>query len=424
MNTNLECKTNLDFQVDVAKREEGRFIPYIGKNYDKGLGSKDKDVIGRFGRDSNKNESNVKILVIGTRHYCDARNSSRNLLAFLTKKVREDIICGKSIYFPDNLKVGCIRDSAETCLKDKSNNCPVFRNEETKRCLLSKECFICRNVSCNQERNLRCETLIAIKDYLDNRVDIETQNVGRIFFDNITNLIVKEFKPSCNGLIDIWSCIAFSNLIQKYISTSFIKDAEINKKVREDDRKFIREVIEQLKPHIIIATNKCVKTHLKTVVKDLHYGEWKDRPGDFHICEKNDVVITDKWKNILKECIEKCPFWKKSSEYKGFLNGVLDELKDKKNNHEIMMPTMKHIHAYVLSLLIEKIKEGLKEGEMVDKYMLKIYDPNKSEPCPEKKVSTIGEWLRKYDPESIVQLNAYNKGKKIFEEIFDPERFL
>ena len=401
--------------MDVANRKEGRFIPYIGKDYEKGLVSKDKDAIGRFSRDSDKDKSNVKILVIGPRHYCDAGKSRRNRFASLTKKDLEDMNCGKSKNIPADPKLVCMRDDALACLKDNPDNCPVFRNEDARCCPVSKECNIKESFPCNKERNLRCETLIAIKDYLDSIRVIESQNIGKHFFNSITNIIDKVYKPKSKDSKYIWSCIAFSNLIQRYISTSLTEDDEIRGFIVEDDRKFMLEVVEQLKPQIIIATNKCVKTKLKTVFRNLLYEERKlSCSGDFYIFERNNnEVITDKWKQILKECIEKSPFWKKSSQYNGFLNGVLKGFKDKN-----LMPSMKDdFLPEVQALLTDKIEKGLKEGEMVDKYMLKTCLLNKNEHDSEKIVSTIWDWLRKYNPKSRVQLSSYNKGIEIFDEI-------
>ena len=71
----------------------------------------------------------------------------------------------------------------------------------------------------------------------------------------------------------------------------------------------------------------------------------------------------------------------------------------------------------VQALLTDKIEKGLKEGEMVDKYMLKTCLLNKNEHDSEKIVSTIWDWLRKYNPKSRVQLSSYNKGIEIFDEI-------
>ena len=408
---------NLEFQVDVANRKEGRFIPYIGKDYEKGLVSKDKDIIGRFSRDSDKNETGVKILVIGPRHYCDAQNNIRNRLARLTKKDWESINCGSSTFPPHCLKLGCIEEDAKGCLEHKWNNCPVFRNEDARCCPVSKECNIKESFPCDKERNLRCETLIAIKDYLDSIRVIESQNVGKHFFNSITNIIDKVYKPKSKDSKYIWSCIAFSNLIQRYISTVFTEDQEISMQVIEDDRMFIQEVIEQLKPDIIIATKNCVKTHLSTVVRNLHYGEWKPYPDDFYMCENNNKVVDfEKWKEILKVCIEKCHIWKKSSEYNGFINGVINGLKDMKDRHLITMPQMDEVYVCVRKLLTEKIEVGLKAGERVDKTMDKNFSPEGKYYQPNG-VTTMAQWLRKYKPNSAIQKKAYEEGKRVLEEL-------
>ena len=249
---------------EIASNPEGRFIPYIGEQYSSGLGINLKN--------------NPKVLIIGPRHYCDASYSSRNLLAYMTSQMRDDLNRNPNATFPADLKVGCIEKTARYCLRDKDNSCPVYLAAENNKCPLARGCKIRSyameedGFKCNSSRNLRCETQYAIHEYL-NKPSIESARLGLTYFDSITKFLAEEFLHDVTHKIkveDIWKRVAFTNLIQRYIPLKDINfdSKAIGKEIDKDvDINFCKEmIIDSLKPDYIVMTMSCIEYALRTVL--------------------------------------------------------------------------------------------------------------------------------------------------------------
>lgn len=294
-----------NLQKEILLDSKGRFVPYIGKNYLKGLG--------------NKVKNNYKVLIIGPRHYCDAMYSSRNLLAYLTEQQRKQLKEGGS--FPSDIKVGCVEITPEHCLRDRHASCPVYLNVSTKRCPLRKSCPIysqCEFLKindnttiCKGNRNLRCETLLAINDYLDIPL-IESARLGTSYFDTITFFLNDEFelrytrKELLNNKKAVWESVAFVNMIQRYIPLKGI-NSESNKirvHIKEVDRLFCEQyIIKPLQPDIILLTMECVEKNLTTVLQKNNFECFNINASlNFSVFKRKSLNFEDIQSRWIKIC--------------------------------------------------------------------------------------------------------------------------
>lgn len=287
----------LQLQLSIANHPEGRFVPYIGKSYEKGL---------------NINNNHLKILIIGPRHYCDAMYNSRNILVDLNDN-RDNylkLITGKP--FPADFRVGCTKMSANKCLKNEAdpsfkdgcekNRCPVFNN---KACPIKKNCAIKNRleIGCEGKRILRCETLYAIAEFVG-KPKFESARFGMSYFAQITQFLSKQFHLKLS-LKEIWSSVAFFNLIQRYIPLHNINfDSEkIGEKIKNYDVAIAEEIISVLKPNLIITTMPCVTKSLnKRLIKHgfNHNTHFEGYDFDLYFRETYQIeFLKPKWQEYL-----------------------------------------------------------------------------------------------------------------------------
>lgn len=402
----------IKYQVEVANNEKGCFIPYIGEDYTNGLGAKD---------------TKVKVLVIAPRHYCDASKDPRNRFINLINYSDASGKIPEEALEKNRNKCGCMELTAENCLEKRYNKCPVFKN---KLCPLNREKCKIKLIAeehkdkfkCNDMRNLRCETLIAIKDFLDMEYCekeesqyIYSHRAGKQYFEQITEFVISSFKPVNEDYKYIWNRLAFSNLIQRYISTNFTNDQEINKKVREEDRNFIKTLIKALAPDVIIATMKCVRNNLKTIVNNLGYQESKEKAkGQFYVYKKSSLCARpDIWKEIFKKCIEECPDYVNSVDYKQYINGVIKGLKNDHGDSMVDVPKNNELLVYLRDLLTTKILKIKSYGKKIDNKLAKNLIP-KGLYYNDDKCGSMGSWLRagiKEDDSKFIE--GKNKVKEI-----------
>ena len=347
-----------DLKRKVALIPEGRFIPYIGELYDEGLGSKSKN--------------NPRILIIGPRHYCDASYNSRNLLANMTDKQREKLIGNPGATFPPNLKVGCIETSAKQCLKLKHDQCPVYVAKHNRSCPISRKCKIQSSAEkeggfqCKSSRNLRCETLYAIYDYL-NRPSIESARLGMTYFDSIAKFIIEEFNyvPSKKAIAkEIWEKVSFVNLIQRYIP---LKDTNFDSKtigrhIEQEDIYFCKHtIIDNLNPDFIILTMPCIDDALKTILKKEYeqHKVYKNRGWYVYKAKKTRLTIKkSKWEVLCELFLQGYNFPASSIAFGEEIYNLAEVLtKDGLTSGEPLKRRAKNIRAKILDTIWIKLKK-------------------------------------------------------------------
>ena len=243
------------------------FTPYVGSKYESGI-----------------NKEKEKVLIIGPRHYCDAINDSRNLIPSLIKAIKDDTIqinnwqnitltkdeeiIEKSKFVA--LKIGCLRESSKSCLKDSYSSkdfvCPVLKDQECplkENCPQTKEGNPCPEW-CDGNRQLRCETLIAIYDYLNSNAQkgvvyqILSAEHGHSYFSSITQYLKKRFKIDDSP----WEKVVFMNLLQHYAPYRGILENDLYNYTQDNDVIFTINTIKKHKPTYIIATMKYVANEL------------------------------------------------------------------------------------------------------------------------------------------------------------------
>ena len=169
------------------------------------------------------------------------------------------------------MKIGCLEGSAADCLKnsyvDESFICPVF---EDQQCDLYKDgCEYSGKVNCNGIRQLRCETLIAIYDYLHSN---ETQKTvyqilsaehGHSYFNSITQYLKRRFKIEDSP----WEKVAFMNLLQRYVPYRGMEENNLYNYTKDTDVFFTLDIIKELSPTYIIVTMKYVANELLGEIK-------------------------------------------------------------------------------------------------------------------------------------------------------------
>ncbi len=268
----------LKLQKSFARDKRGRFIPYIGKEFDKGL---------------NKN----RIVIVGPRHYCDGINNSRNVLIGLSdilsdKKKKKSLESGKQHDF----EVGCIEENAEKCLRQEGKSpCPVYKD---KTCLLKSDCQIKGVLGCDGKRNLRCETLYAINEFI-NEPKIESMRLGILYFTQITDFIRSHLKIVQGSSSQIWERVAFFNLIQRYIPLMGIHfDSNlIRNKIQNEDIKTGMDLIKKLNPDIVITTMPCISSVLNKELNEIGYkGRICDRILGYNLyCRESLQLYEEKY---------------------------------------------------------------------------------------------------------------------------------
>lgn len=342
----------VEFQRNIALTEK-RFVPFIGSNYEKGI-------------------SGLKILIIGPRHYCDASLNSRNILAYVREDQKRNWKTGETVSF----KIGCMKKDAHDCLlPGNHNNCPVYDNVDTRICPVgggkaSGQCKIRAfeyedgGFECNGIRNLRCETIIGISDFLNPPTkQIESSREGMTYFQTITNFIKLNFKPKSSDVNYIWSHVSYINLIQKFISKiGFPDNNSIKTKVDEYDRQQVLITIEVLMPDVIITTMDCVRYHLTTIANKLGYiHETSFGDLDYHIFRKKDIkddIIVKKWKILIRNFFENYTFPKSEYHLCGDIKGLINIL-TKSEYYTLLKNTKsgeKELRCYIKKILSEKAK--------------------------------------------------------------------
>lgn len=311
-------------------------MPYIGKKY------------------LNPKYHYYKILVIGPRHFCDAIYDTRNFLALKRDEFNEYI--GKNATV--NIEIGCNRDCASECLKDESIKnsynrddwrCPVYKkmgpcplgshSKSTRKLNCPFVNFEDDSKKCDQQRHLRCETIISIADYLSSSSKkniVESKGRGKPYFEGITDFIHrklnlnKEKLPSKN---DTWEFICFMNLCQRYLPFYGIgnepKHLSPLLEAHKDDLSFCEKVIEKLEPEIIIYTNPSVENVLKTIFERNGYEKYSvSGESDFGIYSKL-TLGEEKWKEDVERMFESFPknYYKARNLFTR-LNHYVDEPKD------------------------------------------------------------------------------------------------
>lgn len=250
--------------VDIQEiQNQYAFIPFVGNKYVSGI-----------------NDKKEKVLIIGPRHYCDAINDSRNLIPSLIKAIKnghinthdwQNITLTKDTEKIEDskfveLKIGCLKETANGCLKksytEKKFVCPVFEKQVCD--LFTDGCKYSSKVNCNGIRQLRCETLIAIYDYLHSN---ETQKTvyqilsaehGHSYFNSITQYLKKRFNIKDSA----WEKVAFMNLLQRYVPYRGMEENNLYNYTKDTDVFFTLDIINKLSPTYIIATTKYVANEL------------------------------------------------------------------------------------------------------------------------------------------------------------------
>lgn len=342
----------------IALDPEGRFIPYIGELYDSGLGPKGAN-------------NNPRILIIGPRHYCDASYSSRNLLAYVSDDMRQGFIGKSGATFPPNLKIGCVKDSPKECLKSEHDCCPVYL-AKGQTCPLWGECKV-RNqgvkedgLACRKYRNLRCETLYAVHEYL-NRPSIESARLGLTYFGSIAEFIIEEFhyEPNKkNQALDIWEKVAFMNLIQRYIPLKDINfdSKTIGRHITDDDIFFCKKtVINILTPDFIIMTMSCIEDKLRTILEndyELHKA-YKNRGWYVYKSKKSDLEsIPSHWELLCEEFFKDYKFPSTSITFGEEIYNLVDVMcNDSLTAGEPCKRRTKIIRTKILEIIWDKLKK-------------------------------------------------------------------
>lgn len=376
--------------------KKGGFIPYIGDKYFNGI---DFSGMGK-----------AKVLVIGPRHYCDAGYSSRNFLAYLSEEERKKIYTDKddaSKYTIKKLEVGCRKHSPNSCLDKEVNGnfkCPVIVNsicpiiEDTNCCKIriGKTGTNDDGINCSGMRQLRCETLYAIHEYIG-KPKMESARYGITYFDSITKFIQTQHNSSNREKSFLWERIAFINLIQRYIPLKDMYESkDIERQIKKEDIVFAKQMIDYLNPDIIITTMECVKNKLNGILKDafinseadfinFHLFINKERENDFinHLDGILDIVFT-KIENSNRLIIANI---QKKTQFGGYINGMIEAIKDSGfiNNEKIIRDE-----------LLERIID------QIDEMKAKYPDPNN--PCP--------------IPEKIQTLKGLNRLNKNYQDLF------
>lgn len=345
---------------EIALNPKGRFIPYIGEQYSEGLGCKQKN--------------NPTILIIGPRHYCDASYSSRNLLAHMTRDMRDALSSNPDATFPADLKVGCIEKTAKNCLRDKYNSCPVYLATENKECPLRVNCQIRSygmdevGFKCEKSRNLRCETLYAIHEYL-NKPSIESARLGLTYFDSITRFLMEEFLVNEERPIkvkNIWKKVAFTNLIQRYIPLKDINfdSKTIGKEITDADIIFCKKmIIEKLKPDYIVMTMSCIEYALKTVISDDYesFKIYKNRGWYIYkLISDNTQPIVSEWEVICNLFFENYTYPASSIEFGEEIYNLIEVLdRDASTSGEPLKSRKRIIRTKILEIIRTKLKKRL-----------------------------------------------------------------
>lgn len=350
-----------DLKRTIALATEGRFIPYIGELYDAGVGP-------------SYTKNNPRILIIGPRHYCDASYSSRNLLAYMSDEMREELSNNPDARFPHNLKVGCTETSAKECLKLKHNKCPVYLAEHNKHCPLSIHCKIrCYAMKedgfpCNSVRNLRCETLYAVYEYL-NKPSIESARLGITYFDSITKFITEEFHYVLSSKKDaakeIWRKVSFTNLIQRYIplkDTNFDSNT-IQRYITPEDISFCKEsIIDNLNPDYIVMTMPCIEYALRTILGNKYelHKAYKNSGWYVYKAKKStSMSIKSKWELICEEFFRSYEFPSTSIAFGEEIYNLVEVLNnDSLTSGESNRSRTKNIRTKILETIWRKLKKS------------------------------------------------------------------
>lgn len=329
----------LNLQIKMANDTKGRFIPYIGRHYDKGLLTP---------------SGYRRILIIGPRHYCDGVENSRNVLMGLNENNRDKLERGKR--FPDEIRVGCTNTDASCCLKTKGGtDCPVYAGKE---CLLYNRCEIYKhlNIPCNGEhnRNLRCETLYAVDEFL-NKPRIESARLGISYFGQITKFINALFMPVNPNAAYIWERVSFFNLIQRYIPLRNVNyDSSIIEKkfVQKQDVSTGEEIIKEIDADILIMTMPCIRRKMEFKLKSIGYKLLlEDTNYGYDVfCKKSidTVLCKPDWQEEIDRQIADYELPENSWELREFIQQIIDKSRYKSKSK---------IRKYIFQIITNKIHE-------------------------------------------------------------------
>lgn len=375
-------------QYDFAISEEGRFIPYIGKDYEDGL-------LCEYEK--------LKILIIGPRHYCDAKYNSRNVLIRKPSSGKKSKLKSGQL-FPNNYEVGCTKRTPEECLKIETKICSEQINVESM-CPVYKYtiCPIIRN--CNiqtkfgmkcKSRNLRCETLYAIAEFLK-KPNIESTRLGISYFGQITEFIIKHFRPNGYDINRIWQRVAYFNLIQRYIPLKDINynSDRIERRIKDYDINAARDIIHKLIPDVIITTMLCVSKKIQGILTEFGYSAVNKFDGyGYMLFRKNTFILTSQkpeWQEDLNRLVSDYQFPDISYKLREEICEIVKKIRDTYRSQIHGRSAENEIRKYVRQLFVKKIKDA-------DNVSSSIRNIKCFNECCEKPDEAMRQWL-KYKPD-------------------------
>lgn len=368
----------------MANNTEGRFIPYIGALYNDGICVDD---------------SHLKILVIGPRHYCDAIYNSRNVLVDLsdTPKAYSKLRTGEP--FPREFIVGCVKVKSDKCLKNEADTgfiddgrkwCPVFKN---KSCPIKRNCALKNKlkISCNGKRILRCETLYAVSEFIG-KPKFESARLGMSYFGRITQFLNKQFRLSMSSR-DVWERIAFFNLIQRYIPLQNINfDSEkIREKIKKEDIMAGERIISELTPDLILTTMTCVSKSMTKIfvkhgyVKNIHHEGY-----DYDVYYKDSLkidVIKPEWQECLDSLVRDYLFPDMSYKLREEILGIVQYTLNTYGAEIHGRSAENEVRKYVRRAFVEKIKNAANISTSIRN--IKCFNE-----CCENPDDAMRQWLR------------------------------
>ncbi|MEE0669603.1 hypothetical protein [Prevotella sp.] len=217
---NIDKIANIDAIANAIKNnsEDGFFfVPWIGKNYNKGLNGK-------------------KVLVVGASHYCN----HSNICIHQAKK------CSNS-YDKNKCRLGCkyFQECTSGKTKDYNDKCAWMKESySTDYVALCKS--ICDKIGDSNmiSEKLNSTTLGEICNFLDPNWE---DNVSYTRFTEFgTRFFDKELTNKIEPKYNFWSHIAFVNYAQNF------QPASTGNNFKENDFDAFKKYLEVLKPDIVI----------------------------------------------------------------------------------------------------------------------------------------------------------------------------
>lgn len=220
---NIESIANIEkIAYTIKNSDDGFFfVPWIGKNYDKGLKGK-------------------RVLVVGASHFCNHSN--------VCIHPNDNKICSNS-YDMNKCILGCeyfqdctggnTKDYNDKCIWMKKND--YYSDEHKKLCGVIGEKIGDSNMI---SEKLNSTTLGEICNFLDPNYE---NNVSYTrFTDFCTRYFYKELTNEIDSKNNFWSHIAFVNYAQNF------QPASTGNKFKKSDFEAFKKYLEVLKPDIVI----------------------------------------------------------------------------------------------------------------------------------------------------------------------------